>query len=102
MPSYVVFEIWDRGEQKLGRLKTGVTAIAAFRAADGEKACQAVAAATKKLTNYIAIEGTLWGIDMAQVDGAEELGLEQPEESKLERRIRELERANDIGVDHDQ
>lgn len=101
MPSYVVFEIWERGEQKLGRLETGVTAIAAFRAKDGETACQAVAAATKKLTNYIAVEGTLWGIDMAQVEGVEELGLEQPAETKLERRIRELERANDIAVEHD-
>lgn len=93
MDSFVVFEIWSRGEDVGKRdLKMGVTPMTAVRAESAELACRAVATKTGKLTNYIAVPGIMWGIDLVEVDGVEELGLEPDEESVTEKRIRDLER----------
>lgn len=97
MPYFLVFQIDERttsSQETAGRLKTFASPLAAFHADSGEEACQAAAAATKRLTTYFAIEGTPWGVDMMRVDGTYELGVSitDEDETPAERRLRALER----------
>ncbi len=102
MPYFMVFQIEDRARSAPPgvpvdlSLKTFAVPLAAFHADTAEEACQAAAAKTKRLTSYFAIEGTPWGIDMLQVEGATEIGAtpddEELAETAKERRLRELER----------
>lgn len=96
MPYFMVFAIDERTtstRESSGALRTFAAPLAAFHADTGEQACQAAAAATKRLTTYFAVEGTPWGVDMIRVEGTRELGVAlDDEESAHDRRLRELER----------
>ena len=87
METYAVFEVGVRDPQNpwgYPRVKTFMAPIAVWRAETPEKACQAAAAATRKLTTYIAIPCTSWGIEMIEVEGASEFGLPASEEETPE------------------
>lgn len=94
MPYFLVLECGNRRENAVpgfAKVQTYAAPVAVFKADNGEDACRACAAKTGRLTQYFAVEGVPWGIEMISVENVEELGAEKTPENDHERRMRELE-----------
>lgn len=88
--SYLVCAVRPRKDTVNG-LSTVVEPQAVFRAHSPEEACKIVAAKTKRLETYFAVEGFPWGVELLHDDDSVELGAEL-EEDDLNARMRALER----------
>lgn len=105
MPFYIVFAAGRRpipGAVVMGNaaVPTGLVwdnqPVGVFRADDAELACRAAARKQGTVGTFFAVDGFAWGVELTDVEGAEELGINTPVDP-LANRIRDLERQLDIG-----
>ena len=71
--------------------------IGVFRTDTAERACMAAAKKSGAIGTFFAVDGTPWGVELMDVEGATELGGPPNIDDERDRRIHDLERQLDAG-----